>query len=100
MAKSLRIAFIKFGGLAAGGTERWLQMMAAGLPTDRFTVDYFYCDAAPYIGSDFRHPDTDPARVAFMDEAGVNLIKFKVGAKDVTTSTAGCPGAAGRLAIC
>ncbi len=87
MAKSLRVAFIKFGGLAAGGTERWLQMMAAGLPTDRFTVDYFYCDAAPYVGSDFQHPDTDPARVAFMEEAGVNLIKFKVGAKDLTTPT-------------
>jgi hypothetical protein len=87
MADRIRVAFVKFGGLAAGGTERWLQMMAANLPRERFAVDYFYCDAAPYIGSDFRHADTDPARLAYMEQAGVQLVKFTVGAKDVTTLT-------------
>ena len=87
MAKPLRVAFVKFGGLAAGGTERWLQMMAAGLPRERFAVDYFYCDAAPYVGSDFRHPDTDPARLDFMERSGVPLIKFHVGQKDITKPT-------------
>jgi FkbM family methyltransferase len=85
--KTIRIAFIKFGGLSAGGTERWLQMMAAHLPRDRFEVDYYYCDAAPYIGSDYRHADTDPLRAQYMLEHGVKLIKFRVGAKDVTTPT-------------
>lgn len=87
MADPLRIAFVKFGGLAAGGTERWLQMMAANLDRDRFAVDYFYCDAAPYVGSNFKHPDTDPSRLEYMVRAGVNLVKFKVGAKDLTTPT-------------
>jgi hypothetical protein len=85
--EKIRIAFVKFGGLAAAGTERWLQMMAAHLSRERFAVDYYYCDAAPYIGSEFRHPDTDPDRRAYMERAGVNLIKFKVGAKDITKPT-------------
>lgn len=79
-----RIAFVKFGGLAAGGTERWMQEMAAGLPADRFAVDFFFCDTAPYIGSDFEHPDTDPARLRFMEDSGVNLMRFHVAAKDVS----------------
>lgn len=80
-----RIAFIKFGGLSAGGTERWLQMMAANLPKNEFEIDYYYCDSAPYIGSDYKHPDTDPSRVEYMKNHKVNLIKFKVGAKDIRT---------------
>jgi Glycosyl transferases group 1 len=87
VADRKRIAFVKFGGLAAGGTERWLQTMAANLPRERFAIDYLYCDTAPYIGSDFQHPDTDPARLRYMRQAGVNLVKFSVGAKDVTTPT-------------
>jgi glycosyltransferase involved in cell wall biosynthesis len=82
-----RIAFVKFAGLSAGGTERWLQVMAANLPRDEFEVDFYYCAAAPYIGSDYRHPDTDPDRLLFMRESGVRLIEFKVGAKDVTRPT-------------
>ena len=82
--KIIKIAFIKFGGLSAGGTERWLQMMAANLPKEKFAVDYYYCDAAPYIGSDYKHADTDPARKKYLEDYGINLIKFKVGFKDVT----------------
>ena len=80
----LRVAFIKFGGLSSGGTEKWLQMMAANLNQDCFEVTYFYCDAAPYIGSDFKHPTTDLARLRYLVDANVQLIKFHVGAKDVT----------------
>jgi glycosyltransferase involved in cell wall biosynthesis len=87
VAERIRVAFVKFGGLASGGTERWLQMMAANLARDRFRVDYFYCDAAPYVGSDFVHPDTDADREDYMRQAGVNLVRFEVGAKDVTTPT-------------
>ena len=82
-----RIAFIKFGGLSAGGTERWLQMMAVNLPKDKFTVDYYYCDAAPYLGSDYKHADTDLGRLKYMVDNGVNLIKFRVGLKDITVPT-------------
>ena len=83
----IRIAFVKFAGLSAGGTERWLQMMAANLPREVFEVDYYYCDAAPYVGSDYRHSDTDTGREQYMREHQVNLIKFHVQAKDITTPT-------------
>ena len=83
----IKIAFIKFGGMAIGGTEKVLQTIAAELPKDEFIVDYFYCDAVPYIGSDFKHIDTDPSRVEYVKEHGVNTIKFNVEFKDVTKST-------------
>lgn len=83
--KKTRIAFIKFGGLSAGGTERWLQMMAANLPKETFDIDYFYCDSAPYIGSDYKHADTDSSRLEYMQKANVNLIKFHVDFKDILT---------------
>ena len=85
--KKIKVAFIKFGGMAIGGTEKVLQTIAAELPKDEFEVDYFYCDAAPYIGSDFKHIDTDPSRVQYVKENGVNAIKFNVEFKDVTKST-------------
>lgn len=84
---SKKIAFIKFGGLCAGGTEKWYQTIAANLPVDEFRVDYYYCDAAPYLGSDFEHPTTDESRLQHMENSTVNLIKFNVGYKDVRTYT-------------
>ena len=83
----IKIAFIKFGGMANGGTEKVLQTIAAELPKDKFIVDYFYCDSAPYIGSDFVHPDTDPSRVQYVKDNGVNVIKFDVEFKDLRTAT-------------
>ena len=83
----IKIAFIKFGGLSAGGTERWLQTMAANLPKDKFNIDYFYCDSAPYLGSDYKHGDTDQNRKKYMEDHGINLIKFNVEYKDITTTT-------------
>ena len=83
----IRVAFIKFGGMANGGTEKYLQTIASSLPMDKFTVDFYYCDAAPYIGSDFKHIDTDISRVSYCYGNGVRLIKFKVGFKNVTTPT-------------
>jgi glycosyltransferase involved in cell wall biosynthesis len=85
--KKIRVAFIKFGGLSAGGTERWLQMMAVNLPRDRFAVDYYYCDAAPYLGSNYKHANTDPDRMNYLQDNGISLIKFHVGFKDITRST-------------
>tara|TARA_Y100001963_G_scaffold67864_1_gene94583 strand:+ start:2374 stop:3474 length:1101 start_codon:yes stop_codon:yes gene_type:complete len=85
--EKIKIAFIKFGGMANGGTEKYLQTIASHLPKDRFEVDFYYCDAAPYIGSDFKHLDTDQSRVEYTKSHGVNLIKFNVGFKDVTKPT-------------
>ena len=83
----IKVAFIKFGGMANGGTEKVLQTIAAELPKDQFIVDYFYCDSAPYTGSDFVHPDTDPSRVQYVKDNGVNVIKFDVEFKDLRTAT-------------
>ena len=66
----IKVAFIKFGGMANGGTEKYLQTIAAHLPKDEFQVDFFYCDAAPYIGSDFKHLDTDESRVEYTKSHG------------------------------
>lgn len=83
--RKIRMAFVKFAGLSAGGSEKLLQIIAANLPKDEFEVDYFFCDAAPYIGDpSYRHTDTDPTRIDFMKRHGVNTIKFAVGAKDIT----------------
>jgi len=87
MSGKIKIAFVKFGGMAAGGTEKFLQVLATNLPSDKFLVDYFYCDAAPYIGSDYKHLDTDLNRLDLMKQSNVNLIKFHVDYKDITTST-------------
>ena len=32
----IKVAFIKFGGMANGGTEKYLQTIAAHLPKDEF----------------------------------------------------------------
>ena len=37
--KKIRVAFIKFAGLAAGGTEKYLQTLATNLPKDEFEVE-------------------------------------------------------------
>ena len=67
----------------SAGTEVSFQNVAKHL-TKNFIVDYFYCDSAPYVGSDWVHPDTDPYRKKFMESSKVNLIKFKVEKKDIT----------------
>lgn len=88
MNNKINIAFVKYCGLATGGTEKWLQTIAANLPENIFTVDFFYCDASPYIGSDYKHPDTDLYRLEYMlSKKHINLIKFNVGAKNVTIPT-------------
>ncbi len=87
MTTKLKIASIKFGGLASGGTEKWLQTICANLPKNRFEVDFFYCDSAPYIGSDWVHPNTDQSRLEYIKSKNVNLIQFFVKAKNVTVPT-------------
>jgi len=80
-----KIAFIKFAGLAAGGCEKYLQNIACILAeSERFIVDYYYTNSAPYINwnSPFIHPDNDPRQRALMEEYPINLIEVKVQNKD------------------
>lgn len=83
----MKIAFVKFGGLAAGGTERFLQNLAVGLPKEKFEVDYYYTNTAPYLGSDYIHADTDPHRKEFLENSKVNLINIDIEFKDVRVPT-------------
>lgn len=65
----IKIAFIKYLGLSAGGTEKFLQTIAAGLPKDEFEVDFYYS-----------HPeDNTPVESIkqHLKDNNVNLIEFK-----------------------
>lgn len=84
---NIKIAFIKYGGLSAGGTERFLHAIAGNLPKKDFTVDFYYCDSTPYLGSDWIHPNTDPFRKKYLENKNVNLIKFDVQYKDIRVPT-------------
>lgn len=86
-SNKIRIAFIKYGGLSAGGTEKFLQTIAANLNPERFDVTYFYCNATKHKGSDLIHPNTDPYRVEYLKKHNVKVVEFVVGQKDLTTPT-------------
>ncbi|MBY0538590.1 HAD-IIIA family hydrolase [Patescibacteria group bacterium] len=75
----IKIAFVKYGGMSAGGTEKMLQIIAANLDKTRFDVDYYYCNASPFRGITYNYPDTDPFRLAYMKAHNVNLVPFTVG---------------------
>jgi glycosyltransferase involved in cell wall biosynthesis len=85
--KKIRIAYIKFGGMTIGGSELWLQKMAANLPKDQFEIDYYYCDDCSYLGGEHIISPSSAERVAYLESNGVRVIKFTVGAKDIRTLT-------------
>lgn len=60
--RKYRIAFLS--GLGSGGTERWMQLMAANLPKEMYEIDYYFSGI----------PDTQ--REKYMIEKGVNLIAY------------------------
>lgn len=69
MQKKIKIAFVKYCGLSVAGTEKFLQVIAAGLPKDEFEVDYYYS-----------HPKDSPPdldRIQFLTKNGVDLIEFE-----------------------
>jgi len=82
MKEKIKIAFIKFAGLAAGGTEKYLQTLAANLPKEEFEVDYYYTDGVQLIGNSWKHPDTDRDRVKYMIDNGINIIHVNCEARD------------------
>ena len=85
--EKIRIAFIKFGGLSSGGTERWMQTMAANLPKNEFIVDYFYSDSAPCFWTDNKSIDSVPEREEYLKKNNVNLIKFNIKLIDASSPT-------------
>lgn len=83
----IRVAFIKFGGMTIGGSELWLQKIAANLPKGAVEIDYYYCDDSPYIGTNHIVSPSSLDRIDYLKKNGVNVIKFKVGAKNIKTLT-------------
>jgi glycosyltransferase involved in cell wall biosynthesis len=82
----IKVAVVKFCALATGGTERFLQTIAVNLAKKKedFDVTCFYCDSVPYVGSSWKHPDTDSFRKAYVENSNVKLVKFDLEAKDIT----------------
>lgn len=80
-----RLAFIKYGGLAAGGTERLLQEIAVELVNQGLQVDYFFCEPRVSPGSFWIHPPNDKGRRRYLESAGVKLIEFHIDYKDLST---------------
>jgi glycosyltransferase involved in cell wall biosynthesis len=74
---SKKIAFIKFCGMAAGGTEKHLQSIAKILVKNSYEVDYFYTVNCPFTDG-YHHPDNDEFLLKQCQEAGVNTIKVNV----------------------
>ena len=68
----MKIAFCKYGGLAAGGTEKYLQSLALLYNKAGHQIDYYYTDATPIEGTDWKHPDTCPGRRQLLKSAGIN----------------------------
>ena len=77
----IKLACIKFAGMASSGVEKYLQTITALLPKDKFDIDFFYTNAAPFIRSSFVHPVNDNSRLEFVKSHGVNTIKVDVEAK-------------------
>lgn len=68
----MRIAFCKYAGLAAGGTEKYLQSLALLYRKAGHTIDYYYTDATPIDGTNWEHPDTCPDRRSLLQASGIN----------------------------
>jgi glycosyltransferase involved in cell wall biosynthesis len=79
-----RLAFVKYGGLSAGGTERILQTVATELVTLGLEVDYYFCEARQAPNSAWIHPPNDLGRRKFLADNGVRLIEFYVSHKDLS----------------
>jgi glycosyltransferase involved in cell wall biosynthesis len=80
----INVAFIKFAGLASGGTEKYLQSLACLLPKEKYKVDYFFTNNAPRsMETDFIHPDNDPYRKALLEQSGIKTIPIHIETMDI-----------------
>jgi len=82
-SQRIKVAFVKFAGLAESGTENYLQNIACLLQDAGFDVHYFYSNAAPYIGSKFKHVPNNISNLSKLQNAGVTVTKFFIQSKDI-----------------
>lgn len=79
----MKIAFVKYAGMASGGVEKYLQTIACKLVAEGYEVDFYYTNVAPdTFGTNFIHPDNDERNIKTCEKAGINLIKINVGRKN------------------
>lgn len=62
--EKIKVAFITAEGLNSGGTERFMQTIAANLPQDKYEVDYYYT------------PEVASHRYQYMSDHNINLIEY------------------------
>ena len=74
----MKIAFVKYAGVAAGGTEKYLQTIALLLKKEGHEVDYYYTNVARLIGRNWQHPPNDAHRKKILDEAGIKTVECYV----------------------
>lgn len=70
----MKYAFVKYCGLASGGSERYLQTYAMILSKLGHEIDYFYTNSAPNIS----HSQNDEPRRLLLESQGINVIPIKV----------------------
>lgn len=80
----MNIAFCKFAGMGNGGCEKYLQSIALLYKQRGHSVNYFYTNAAPSIGSSFVHPDNNADRIALLESKDIILTKIDVGSRSVS----------------
>jgi len=73
----MKIAFIKFCGLASGGIEKYLQTIAMLYKEEGHEVDYFYTNNCQFTDGHI-HADNKEERKLIMQQAGINIIPVKV----------------------
>lgn len=71
----MKIAFVKYAGLASGGTEKYLQTIALLLKREGHEVYYYYTNVARLIGRDWQHPPNDINRKKILEEAGIKTVE-------------------------
>lgn len=76
-----KLAFIKVGGLASGGVEKYLQLLAVQFCKMGHEVDYFYTDTVRFRNG-WVHPGTVPERKKYLEDNDVKTIQVKVDSID------------------
>ncbi len=85
MHRKIKIAFVKYGGLTTGGSEKLLQIIAANLPKDKFEVTFFYSKLAPNHDISKSILSIDEGRRSYLLKHGVILKEFTVEMIDFQT---------------
>jgi len=82
----MKIACLKYAGLATGGTEKYLQTVACVLQREH-EVHYYYTNDAPLLGTNWQHAQHSDERKSFVESRGVKTIPIHVGAVDTIKKT-------------